>query len=83
MGKARVQTELIDQIEQMKASGSSKNRMAMMRAIELLGKTVGAFVDRVEVREVNPNDALDQLIEMAQEAQITEVSPEHTKEISQ
>jgi hypothetical protein len=75
VGKARIQSELIEQIEQMKTSGQAhKNRMASLRAIELLGKTVGAFVERVEITEVNPNDALDRLIELASEADITEVT---------
>jgi len=83
IGKARVQSELIDQIEQMKSSDLHKNRTAILRAIELLGKTVGAFVDRVEVREINAGDALDELIEMAQEAQINPVDENHIKEITQ
>lgn len=69
VGKAQVQSELIDQLEQMKASGqTNKHRMAMIRTIELLGKTVGAFVERVEVTEINANDALDELIHMAKSA---------------
>ena len=77
VGKSRIQSELITQIDQMKASGqANKNRMAMLRSIELLGKTVGAFVERVEITEVNPSDALDELIEMAKQA---EVKPLPTK----
>ena len=73
VGKARIQTELIDQITQMKASGqANKNRMAMLRSIELLGKTVGAFVERVEITEIDPNRALDELIEMAKAVEVIE-----------
>ena len=75
VGKSRIQSELITQIDQMKASGqANKNRMAMLRSIELLGKTVGAFVERVEITEVNPSDALDELIEMAKQAEVTPVT---------
>jgi hypothetical protein len=47
---------------------SGTGRSNLLRAIELLGKTVGAFVDKVEIQEVKAADALDQLIEMAKSA---------------
>lgn len=82
VGKARIQSELIEQIEQLKSTGDTRNRASILRAIELLGKTVGAFVDRVEVKEVNASDALDRLIEMAQEAEVNPV-PIEAREITQ
>lgn len=83
VGRARIQSELIEQLEQMKTSGDRSNRTAILRTIELLGKTVGAFVDRVEIQEINPANALDKLIEMAQEAQVHEVEPEKVREITE
>ena len=75
VGKSLVQSELLDQLDQMKSSADpARNRTAILRTIELLGKTVGAFVDRVEVSEVNPSNALDKLIEMAQEAEVSDVT---------
>lgn len=74
VGKARIQTELIEQLHQMKSSGEThRHRNQMLKCIELLGKTVGAFTERVEIHEVDPSNALDQLIEMAQEATIAEL----------
>ena len=67
--KQIVQHELINQVEQLKEAvsraGKSTDRGHLLRAIELLGKTVGAFEDRVRVTEVNASDALDELLEMA------------------
>ena len=74
VGRARIQSELIEQLESMKASPNiSKHRASILRTIELLGKTVGAFVDRVEVTKVDPSNALDQLIEMAKEAEVRQI----------
>lgn len=80
LGKARIQSELIDQLQMMKAQGDSRNRKDILRCIELLGKTVGAFTERIEVTEVSPSNALDQLIEMAQEAEIVEIKEENVEE---
>jgi hypothetical protein len=72
--KERVQGELITQIEQLKeltAMGgglTGTDRSNLLRAIEMLGKSIGAFVDKVELKEVKAADALDKLIEMAKDA---------------
>ena len=71
IGKARVQSELLDQLEFMKASNDPRMKKDILRTIELLGKTVGAFVERIEISEISPADALDELIEMAKEAEVT------------
>jgi len=65
VGKARIQSELIDQLEYMKSSNDPRSKRDILRTIELLGKTVGAFTERIEIQQVNPANALDQLIEMA------------------
>ena len=72
--KERVQSELIQQIEQLKeitaltGGITGTDRSNLIRSIELLGKTVGAFTDKIEIQEVKAADALDKLIEMAKEA---------------
>ena len=74
VGKARVQSELLEQLHQMKHSGDTHRfRTQMLKTIELLGKTVGAFTERVEITEVDPANSLDALIEMAQEATVREI----------
>jgi len=81
MGKARVQSELLDQLEYMKSSGDYRMRKDILRCIELLGKTVGAFVERVELTQVSPGDALDELIELAQEATVKELDEAKVVEV--
>lgn len=72
--KERVQSELILQIEQLKeltALGggiTGTDRSNLLRAIELLGKSIGAFTDKLEIQEVKAANALDRLIEMAKQA---------------
>ena len=83
VGKARIQSELIEQLDRLKARSDGKYEAQITRTIELLGKTVGAFVDRVEVQEVNPENALDKLISMAKEAEVIEVDEDKVKEISE
>jgi hypothetical protein len=74
IGKARVQSELLDQLQYMKASGDPRYKKDILRCIELLGKTVGAFTERIELTQVDPSSALDKLIEMAQEAEVRSIT---------
>ena len=69
----------------MTSSGESHRfRAQILKTIELLGKTVGAFTERIEIHEVDPANALDQLIEMAQEATVQEITQEeHTSASAQ
>ena len=71
--KEIVQRELILQIEQVKeivsrGTGTVGDRSNLIRLIELLGKSVGAFVDKIEVTEVKAADALDTLLDMAKKS---------------
>jgi hypothetical protein len=68
--KEIVQRELITQVEQLKeivstGSSTATDRSNLIRSIELLGKTCGAFEERVRVTKVSAADALDELLEMA------------------
>jgi hypothetical protein len=67
-----VQSELVKQVEQLKEVVASdevnmRGRNLLIKSIELLGKSVGSFQDRVVIEDADPNKALDNLIEMAQE----------------
>jgi predicted DNA-binding protein (UPF0251 family)/hydrogenase maturation factor len=73
ISKAKIQSELIEQLEYMKNSGDPRKRREILRTIELLGKTIGAFTENIQITEVSPSNALDQLIEMASEATIKEL----------
>jgi len=74
ISKVKIQSELIDQLEFLKSTGDPRARRDILRTIELLGKTIGAFTDRIEISEVDPSNALDHLIEMASEATVREIS---------
>lgn len=85
VSKQYVQSELIKQVEQLKevcASDGSRpaDRSNILKAIEMLGRSVGAFTDKIQVEEMNPNDALDILVKKAQEP--IEAGEYSVKEIS-
>ena len=63
-----MQELLLEQIEQTKLRGDRKDSVNLRQLIELLGKTIGAFTERVEVHEIDPSKSLDLLIEMAKDA---------------
>lgn len=66
--KPQVQMELVTQIEEMKelVIDDPKQRPTLLKAVELLGKTIGAFTDRVEVEETDAKSGLTMLMERAQ-----------------
>jgi hypothetical protein len=73
ISKPFVQNELVVQIIQLKeklaleTTAKQADRGYLLKAIELLGKTVGGFTDRIQIEEVDPSKALDKLIEMVNE----------------
>jgi hypothetical protein len=72
--KQYIQQELLEQISQMKLKGDRKDAVNLRQSIELLGKTIGAFTEKIEVHEVDPSRSLDLLISMAKEASIKELT---------
>jgi len=63
--KSYIQGQLIQVIEQIQEEGAAKDRTRLLRAIELLGKTIpGTFTETINVNEVRPDEALDRLLEM-------------------
>lgn len=75
--KPYVQSLLIEQIEELKelAVDNIRLRGNISRNIELLGKSIGAFVEKVEVQEISPDQAIDTLIAMSKaEYEITDVN---------
>lgn len=72
--KQYIQQELLEQIAQMKLKGDRKDAVNLRQSIELLGKTIGAFTEKIEVHEVDPSRSLDLLIEMAKEASVKELT---------
>lgn len=73
INKGTIQSELLDQLAFMKNQGDPRQRRDILRTIELLGKTIGAFTENIQISEVSPSNALDHLIDMAKEATVTEI----------
>lgn len=71
--KQYIQEQLLEQIAQMKLKGDRKDAVNLRQTIELLGKTIGAFTEKIEVHEVDPSRSLDLLISMAKEASVKEL----------
>jgi hypothetical protein len=62
--KPLVQMELVHQVEQLKevVVDDPRQRSNLLKAIEMLGRTIGAFTDRVEVEETDAKSGLDILM---------------------
>ena len=71
--KQYVQELLLEQIAQMQLKGDKRDAVNLRQTIELLGKTIGAFTEKIEVHEVDPSRSLDLLISMAKEASVKEL----------
>ena len=67
LDKPDIQIELLQQIQELKniVPYDPRQRTNLLRAVELLGKTIGAFTDRVEVEEVDAKSGLQLLMERA------------------
>ena len=72
--KKYVQELILDEIDKIKQRGDKRDSVNLRQLIELLGKSIGAFTERIEIHEVDPNKALDHLIELAKEANVKELS---------
>lgn len=71
--KQYVQELLLEQIAQMQLKGDKRDAVNLRQTIELLGKTIGAFTEKIEIHEVDPSRSLDLLISMAKEASVSEL----------
>ena len=73
MSKTFIQNELVEQIIQLKNKLASDetprtaDRGYLISCIQLLGKTMASFTDKIQVEEINHGEALDTLIEMSKE----------------
>jgi predicted DNA-binding protein YlxM (UPF0122 family) len=68
-----IRSSLLEQLEQLNSYEylGTKERQLLLRTLELLGKSVGAYSDKVIVETVDPNEALDRLIHMTKESTYT------------
>lgn len=65
--KPQIQMELVKQIEELKLLVHNKPQMRnnLLKAIEMLGRTIGAFTDRVEYEETDARSGLEILMKKA------------------
>lgn len=64
VGKDTIQSMLLKQIYQLTAQNDPKLAPTISKLTEQLGRTVGAFTDKVIVEEVSFDDAMDHMLEM-------------------
>lgn len=78
--KSFVQRELVEQIEQLKviAQDDTKQRTNLLKSIELLGRSIGAFQDSLRVEEGNAKTGLDILMEKVK-GEIYEAVPDEAE----
>jgi len=74
-GKEYIQSNLIQLIEQLGNLGDKGSLTSQLKAIEQLGRTMGAFEDKVIVENVNGDEVLDRLIARAKEAHLAYKKP--------
>lgn len=74
-GKSYIQSSLISLIEQLSKNTSTQTLSSRLKAIEHLGRSIGAFEDKVTVETVNGDEVLDRLIARAKEAQLERKEP--------
>lgn len=67
-GKEFVQTELLAVIERLKNHGTPQALATYLKAIESLGRTYGAFEDKLIVGELSGDEALDRIVAKTREA---------------
>jgi len=67
-GKQFVQSELLSVIERLKAHGSTQSLSTYLKAVESLGRTYGAFDDKLVVEGLSGDSALDMIIAKTREA---------------
>ncbi len=68
-GKEYIQNELLAVIERLKSHGSHQALATYLKAIESLGRTYGAFEDKMKVETLTGDSALDRILQKTKEVQ--------------
>lgn len=65
--KAQIQMELVNQVEELKelVVTDPRQRTNLLKSIEMLGRTIGAFTDRMEVEETDAKSGLSIILAKA------------------
>jgi hypothetical protein len=67
VNKDVIQTTIMRQLAKLEAQDDPRNSSTIAKLTEQLGRTVGAFSDRVIVEEVSFDDAMDRMMDMRKE----------------
>ena len=67
VNKEVIQTTIMRQLAKLEAQDDPRNSSTISKLTEQLGRTVGAFSDRVVVEEVSFDQAMDRMMEMRRE----------------
>lgn len=73
-GKEYIQSNLIGHIEKLKARENADDDMKIIKALETLGRTVGAFDDKVTIDIAGGDSGLDRIMARAREAKVVDVT---------
>lgn len=63
VNREMVQSEIVQQLRLLKAQNNPRLAPTIAKLTEQLGRTVGAFMDKIEVSEVSFDDAMDRMME--------------------
>lgn len=69
-GKEYIQSNLIEHINKLKARENKEDDTKIVKALEALGKTVGAFDQKVTIDVVGGDSGLNRILEMAKDAEV-------------
>lgn len=72
-GKEYLQEHLITLIEELRNSGDRKNLTSLLKATEQLGRTIGAFDDKMTVNTFDGDAVLDTILEKAKKINAEEL----------
>ena len=67
VNKEVIQTTILRQLSQLESQNDPRNASTIAKLTEQLGRTVGAFSDKVIIEEVSFDDAMDRMMEMRKE----------------
>lgn len=73
MGKEHLQSELLALVEKLRNNTDIRSTSPLLKSIELLGRSIGAFEEKITVETVNGDDVLDRILQKARPADIIEL----------
>jgi len=82
-GKGFIQEELLKVIERLRDSSNPASTSTYLKSVEALGRTYGAFDDKIVVENISSDSAIDLIIAKAKKARATLIDVEPEEEHSE